>query len=174
MTTHHRLPADYSRCVNAQCAMRERCLRWLCRDDNFRTSFASFQGGPDCPKYLPAATTQPTEPTPPTKMNDHEDSRPAFEANFKQGNHGELAEAIKVLMWSGWMCALDWRDAQVCASQWHLSKGAEENPDDGTIVGECSGGQFVVFAPSKIPIYCPGCGRRVKIQKQQTNDTNEE
>lgn len=111
-------------------------------------------------------------------MNDHEDSREAFEATFNKRGFGWITlrsgddymypETRSAL--EHWKAALDWRDSQVCASRWHLSKGAEENPDDGTIVGECSGGQFVVFAPSKIPIYCPGCGRRVKIVEQQTND----
>lgn len=62
MTTHHRLPADYTRCVNEQCVMRIRCLRWLCREDNMRSSFAIFPPWPKCGAWLPA-TTQPTEPT---------------------------------------------------------------------------------------------------------------
>lgn len=109
-------------------------------------------------------------------MNDHEDSRKAFERRVNtQINPRMDGSGPAELAWNAWCRALDWRDAQVCASQWHLSKGAEENPNDGTIVGECSGGQFVVFAPSKIPIYCPGCGRRVKImEQQQTNDANEQ
>jgi hypothetical protein len=49
-------------------------------------------------------------------MNDrHEQSRAAFEANFKQGYHGELAECVKVLMWAGWQAALDYAAEQQAA-----------------------------------------------------------
>lgn len=55
MTTHHRLPADFSRCVNAQCAMRHTCLRWLCREDNVRSSVNSFPDWPKCGAWIRAS-----------------------------------------------------------------------------------------------------------------------
>ena len=98
-----------------------------------------------------------TQPDP----NRHEASRPAFEANFKVGYYGELAECIKILMWSGWQAALDWRDSQVC--EWEV----DETEYGIRFQADCGHSHTPNFKGEEYK-FCPGCGRRVKIQTENS------
>lgn len=96
--------------------------------------------------------------------HDHEASRPAFEANFKQGNHGELAECIKVLMWAGWKAALDYAASRKCGMiVKSVTAGKvtiyEHQQECGAIHGSVN--QPIDFI--KHP-FCPGCGRKVEVK----------
>lgn len=101
-------------------------------------------------------------------MNNHEDSRAAFEGMLKCENVQRLAPHMKLYQdpftqwkWGGWKMALDWRDSQVC--EWTLDAINEEHDTDCARSFRC-----IVRGWDCVPGFCPGCGRRVKI-----SETNE-
>ena len=95
--------------------------------------------------------------------NRHEASRPAFEETHHPSlrlpeRTGNYVSPFINEQWVTWCRALDWRDSQVCEWKWNAKwdwwesgcvdqRGSEESP--------------------RFP-FCPGCGRRVKIQAKKT------
>ena len=96
--------------------------------------------------------------------NRHEASRAAFEADYHESVTSQFANGKYVEdrlngTWWSWCRALDWRDSQVCEWKWNAKwdwwesgcvdqRGSEESP--------------------RFP-FCPGCGRRVKIQAKNAD-----
>lgn len=107
-------------------------------------------------------------------MNDHEDSRAAFEARYHRHALTRLniqavdfySDPVIHERWLEWTRALDWRDSQVCLWKWNDAWGWYE--------AQCND----EWGSDERPRYsfCPACGRRVKIvdREQQTNETNEQ
>ena len=102
-----------------------------------------------------------TQPDP----NRHEASRPAFESSCPKhytredlrDELGEYFSPLRESMWQSWQAALDWRDSQVCEWKWNAKWDWWES------------GCVDQRASEEIPRYpfCPGCGRRVKIQAKK-------
>ena len=45
-------PADMARCINANCSVRDSCIRWQSNSDRNARSFMSGKGGPDCDNFI--------------------------------------------------------------------------------------------------------------------------
>ena len=109
-----------------------------------------------------------TQPDP----NRHEASRTAFEAPYTSESEyvcdrlpdGQYRDMYFQNRWIIWTRALDWRDEQVC--EWTRTDCFA----DGSYILQSGGDKephSIVPAVTGAFNFCPGCGRRVKIQ---TND----